>query len=113
MQHDWKMSHDDVGGLECFPKVVQMKLHTRLARAAFPKVDIVAEVIQGEPLAVQPLPAFFFLVLIVLFETEGEGELNRGMNIHLRLGEKGAMMQTVRVQVAITEMFIYLCWSPG
>lgn len=42
MQHEWKMSHDDAGGSECFP----IKSRKCPASATFPKVDIVTEVIQ-------------------------------------------------------------------
>lgn len=36
MQHEWKMSHDDARGSECFPKVTHIKLRMRPASATFP-----------------------------------------------------------------------------
>lgn len=112
MQHEWKMSHDDAGGSECLPKVVQMKLRTRPARATFLKVDIVDEVIQeSKEDAGQSSPSQRFSSLYSLFVGKWRSWTEHSHEHTLVAPQRS--MQTVTVEVTITETCTYLWWSHG
>lgn len=115
MQHEWKMSHDDAGGSECFLKINHIKSHTRLASATFPKVDVVVEVIQeskenpeqsGHSQRFSSFSSLSCWKLRFLNWTQPR-RYTHGST------EAEQSMQTVTVEVAMTDMLTYLWWSHG
>lgn len=115
MKHEWKMSHDDAGGSECFPKVTHIKSCTCPASAAFPKVHIVAEVIQESeenPEQSDRSQDFYSFCSLSCWKLRVL-KWTQAQTYTRSSAETEQSMQTVTVEVAITDVRTYLWWSYG